>query len=90
MKKGATRNAWYRIKSVGENHQPGIEHDREENVAPCYDSEREDDGPGGSGDLPPQRKKLAREDTYHPKREETDDKCQPEPAQDSRHLDEEV
>ena len=59
-------------------------------MTPCHDSEREDDGPGGSRNLIPQRKKCAREDTDHPKREETDDESQPEPAQDSRDLDEEI
>ena len=78
------------VKSVREDHQPRIEHDREENMAPCYDSERPDDGPGGSGNLPPQRKKVGCEDSYRPKREEADGECQPEPAQDSRDLDEEI
>ena len=55
------------VKSVRENHQPRIKHDGEEDVAPCYDGERPDDGPGGSRDLPPGRKKAAGEDTYHPK-----------------------
>ena len=61
------------VESVRENHQPGIEHDGEEDVAPCYNSKREDDGPGDSRNLPPRRKKIAREDSYHPKHEETDD-----------------
>jgi hypothetical protein len=60
-------------KSVRENHQPGIEYDGEKDMASCYDGERPNDGPGGSRDLPSQRKKAAREDSYHPKREEADE-----------------
>lgn len=39
-------------RSIREDHQPRIEHDREEDVAPSYNRERQNDGPIDSGDLP--------------------------------------
>ena len=78
------------VNSIRENHQPGIEHDWEKDMTPSNDSERQNDGPVGPGNLPPGRKKAAREDSYHPKCEEADDECQPKPTQDPRDLDEEI
>ena len=56
-----------RIKSVRENHQPGIKHDGEEDMTPCYDGERPNHGPRRSRYLPPKRKNATREDSYHRK-----------------------
>ncbi len=58
--------------SVRENHQPGIENDGEEEMAPGYECEREEDGPGVSGNLICQRHKAAREDDHHHNDEETE------------------
>jgi hypothetical protein len=75
-----TTNANHGGTSVRENHQPGIEHDGEEDMTPCYDGQRPNNGPGRSGNLPSERKKAAGKDSYHPKCEKADDECQPEPA----------
>ena len=59
-------------------------------MASSYEGEREDDGPGRCWDLPFEGKDAAREDNHRRKHEKTDQERQPEPAQDSRDLDEKV
>ena len=79
-----------REKSIREFDQPGIEHDGEENMAGSHEREREEDGPRGSGNLPIRRDKAGRKDYHHHNRDETENECQPEPAQDFRDLLEKV
>lgn len=77
-------------RSVREDHQPRIEHDREEYMAPSDDRERENDGPIDSGDLPSRGYQVGRENNHHREQEEADDERQPKAAQNPRDLDEEV
>ena len=76
--------------SVRELDQPGIEHEGEEEMAPSYEREGEDDGPGVSGNPPFHREETAREEDHRRNRDDTDNECQPESFQDSWNLDEEV
>lgn len=55
-----------------------------------HDREREDDGPVVARYLPPLGYEVCREDDHHGEHEEADDERQPEAAQDTRDLDEEV
>jgi len=59
-------------------------------VTPSYNSQREDDGPCGTGNLPSYRHEAGRENDHHRDHEEADDERKPETAQDSRDLDEKV
>ena len=59
-------------------------------MTPSYDSQWEDDGPGFTGNLPTSRYETGRENDNHSDHKEADDERQPEAAQDSRDLDEEV
>lgn len=59
-------------------------------MTPSHDSQWEDDSPGHAGNLPSSRYETGREDNYHCDHKEADDERQPEAAQDSRNLDEEV
>lgn len=76
--------------SVRELDQPGIEHEGEEEMAPSYEREGEDDGPGVSGNPPFCREEATREEDHRRNRDDTDNERQPESSQDSRDLLEEV
>ena len=54
----ATTNGTSSGTSIRELDQPGIEHDREEDVACGYKREWEEDGPRASGDSPFQREEA--------------------------------
>ena len=54
----ATTNRTPGSTSIRELDQPGIEHDREEDMARGYKREWEEDGPRASGDSPFQREEA--------------------------------
>ena len=59
-------------------------------MTPSYDGQWEDDSPGITGNLPSSRYETGRENDHYCDHKEADDERQPESAQDSRDLDEEV
>jgi hypothetical protein len=75
---------------IGEDHEPGVEHDGEQDVASGTNCERQDDSPVGSRNLPASGHDACRQNSDSREHQDTQDKSKPEPFDDLGNLDPKV
>jgi len=75
------------IQSILENHEPGVQDDRQEDMAPHYERQGDVQRPIPPGDLPLERHSVGREDNHHDYRRETNHERQLEVLPDTRNFD---